>query len=79
MSNILAFPEPARRQVHPARNGAPTRVLIEDEIERLISLLDVIDGDPDAEDDGAIEPSLGWTLTMAHGTTDDLEQGEVSL
>ncbi|WP_152049034.1 hypothetical protein [Aureimonas psammosilenae] len=75
MSNVLSFPPTTTRQVGPAPRGVRTRVLIEDEIERLISLLDVIDGDPDAEDDGAAEPSLGWTLTMAHGTTDDREEG----
>ena len=36
------------------------RRLIEDAIESLILLLDEIDGDPDGEDDGSAEPSLGW-------------------
>ena len=36
------------------------RRTIEAEIERLISLLDGIDGEPDLEENGDLEPSLGW-------------------
>jgi len=48
----------------PTWRGRPiplTRYAIEAEIERLIELLDVADGDPDLEDDKCDdEPSLGW-------------------
>ena len=54
------------------------RSAIEDEIERLLALLDRLDGDPDAEPDGTDEPLLGWTLTMAHGNGRDLEANEVA-
>lgn len=36
------------------------RRTIEAEIERLIAMLDGIDGEPDLEDNGDLEPSLGW-------------------
>ena len=42
---------------------AAARHVIEAETERLIHLLDALDGDPDRE------PSLGWTRTMAWGGT----------
>ncbi|KAB0680092.1 hypothetical protein [Aureimonas leprariae] len=54
-------------------SGASARRFITAEIERLIDMLDALDGDPDAEDGGDAEPSLGWTHTMAWGTTDDWE------
>ncbi|KKB12386.1 hypothetical protein VE25_07490 [Devosia geojensis] len=38
----------------------PDRRSIEAEIERLIGLLDKFDGDPDLEEAGDLEPSLGW-------------------
>lgn len=38
-----------------------TRKRLEAKIEELIALLDVIDGDPDLEDNGDMEPSLGST------------------
>lgn len=41
--------------------------------EVLIAILDVLDGDPDAEDGGNFEPSFGWTRTMACGATHDRE------
>ncbi|MBB3020654.1 hypothetical protein FHR70_003740 [Microvirga lupini] len=65
------------------------RTSIENELERLFSILDAIDGDPDlepsfgtvmpgyvdeAESDADLEPSLGWTGTYAHGTDQDLEE-----
>lgn len=46
----------------PTWRGRPvplSRAEIETEIERLVELLDVADGDPDLEDDGDHEPSLG--------------------
>ncbi|UDL87974.1 hypothetical protein LGH82_22815 [Mesorhizobium sp. PAMC28654] len=73
-----------------ARISDPSiRRSIEDEIERLISLLDLLDPDPDLEPylaDGAEhggddregdtsddEDSLGWTRTGAFGSGEDLE------
>ncbi|WP_152048244.1 hypothetical protein [Aureimonas psammosilenae] len=55
---------------------SPAREVIATEIERLIGLLDVIDGDCDLEDDGSAEPWLGWSKSMAHGTTDDREEDD---
>lgn len=37
-----------------------TRRSIEDRIEKLIELLDVVDDDPDLEDDNDDEPYIGW-------------------
>jgi hypothetical protein len=62
------------------------RATIEAELERMIDLLDAIDGDPDLEpeedaDTGDLEPSLGWSVTGAHGRFDgstfylDVEDG----
>lgn len=62
--------------------GPSIRVLIEDAIESVILLLDEIDGDdeceeePDAEDGGNDEPSLGSPSpgpqqNWAHGSGDD--------
>lgn len=47
---------------------------IENEISRLLDVLDLMGGDPDYEEDGSDEPSLGWTKTMAHGGSFDLEE-----
>jgi hypothetical protein len=33
---------------------------VEDAIEGLLAVLDQLDGDPDLEDDGSAEPTLGW-------------------
>jgi len=64
------------------------RRTIENEIERLIALLDLLDGDENLEpyladtrpsagdreaDDCDLEPSLGWTSTGAQGNMSDLE------
>jgi hypothetical protein len=38
------------------------RTLIEQRIEELIELLDFVDPDPDLEDNGDSEPSLGWPV-----------------
>jgi len=43
------------------------------EIERLIALLDVLDADPDLEEPGDAEPSLGWTSTGYLGGDSDCE------
>ena len=48
-----------------------SRPIVEDEIERLIDLLDLLDADPDLETDGSdeempdAEPELGWTADQA--------------
>ncbi|MCX5513737.1 hypothetical protein C3941_13665 [Kaistia algarum] len=47
----------------------------EAEMDRLISLLDEIDGDPDLEANGdESEPSLGWCPSGGHGDTEDREE-----
>ena len=46
---------------------ATTRQAIAGAIEALIVVLDAMEPDPD------LEPSLGWTKTLATGGTDDLE------
>ena len=43
------------------------------EIERLIALLDALDADPDLEEPGDLEPSLGWTFTGYLGGDSDCE------
>lgn len=43
------------------------RVRVEAEIERLIGLLDVIDGDPDLEDNADDEPSIGSAWRFVGG------------
>lgn len=44
------------------------------EIERLIALLDALDADPDLEEPGELEPSLGWTFTGYLGGDSDCEE-----
>lgn len=54
----------AARALSMMRAGAhlpPSRQAIEDEIERLIGLLDMMDGDPE------VEPSLGWVTSPLSG------------
>mgnify|MGYP001605799050 CR=1 FL=1 len=56
---------------------------VEDAIEGLLAVLDQLDGDPDLEDDGNAEPTLGWpqqfgiAQVIAAGRQDDgeLEDG----
>ena len=75
--------DPERQRLHALR------AQIEAELERMIDLLDAIDGDPDlepslgsvapghvdeAEPDTDLEPSLCWTSTYAHGSDQDLEE-----
>jgi hypothetical protein len=50
-----------------AKRITPTkqRKLLENTIERLVELLDQIDPDPDLEDNGDREPSLGWPIPQA--------------
>lgn len=49
------------------RNSAPamSRREIESVIERLIALLDFVDGDADLEDTADGEPSLGWVMSQS--------------
>lgn len=55
------------------------RQAIENAIEALLALLDAMDGDPDLENDGADEPSLGWTIHGGTGLDNrDLEIFEVA-
>jgi hypothetical protein len=58
----------------PALSPATLRQNIEASIERLLAMLDTLDGDPDLEPDADGEPSLGWTATMAFGSLDDREE-----
>lgn len=47
---------------------------LEAKIEELIALLDLLDGDPDLEDNGDLEPSLGVSAHLINGRAeDDLE------
>ncbi|RWI42128.1 MAG: hypothetical protein EOQ93_31820 [Mesorhizobium sp.] len=52
---------------------ALARRAIEEEIERLISLLDLMEADCDLEDGADDEPSLGWCTGYGPGDTLDLE------
>jgi hypothetical protein len=66
--------QPARRgTANPAPGSLPLRRQVEATIEALIDFLDVLDADPDLEPDADVEPSLGWSLSMAIGTADDCE------
>jgi len=68
----------------PTWRGRPiplTRDAIEAEIERLIELLDAVDGDCDLEDGGDDEPSLGSTplrgeYDLELDTSDDEPSGD---
>jgi len=53
--------------VHVAPRRLLARQEIENAIERLIALLDRIDGDPDFEDGDVDEPTLGWNATGDSG------------
>lgn len=60
------------------------RASIENEIERLISLLDAMEPDPDLEEPGDLEPLLGWpnvgqVITAAMASDDDRELDDVDL
>ncbi|GGE24979.1 hypothetical protein GCM10011390_50490 [Aureimonas endophytica] len=70
----------AEKSAYPCdpRIRASMRRALADEIERLLRIIDALDGDPDLEPDADGEPSLGWSHTMAIGTADDMEQGEVT-
>jgi len=62
---IMSRSEPSERHRQDARKSAKgrrrvmSRQEIEDEIERLIDMLDDFDGDPELEDGGDAEPSFG--------------------
>ena len=73
-SRMESTPEPdMRRQIEDAAQAAL------DTADRLIALLDQMDGKPDAEDGGDAEPYLGAPeghasqVTWLRGTTRDLE------
>ncbi len=51
-------------------DALPLRARLEDEIERLIGLLDLLDGDPDLEANGDLEPEED-TGCEDHGFDDD--------
>lgn len=78
MGIVLSFRR--RSVVAPERplNASPAaiRSIVAKEIERLIGILDAIDGDPDLEPGGDDEPSLGWLSNGGHSWRDgnvDLE------
>ena len=53
---------------------AARRQDLENKIEELIALLDLIDGDPDLEDNGDAEPSIGSTpIVIGNEIAHDLE------
>ena len=70
---MSAVPAPTRRKGGDVVSRAELRRRLADAAERIIAALDALDGDADAEPDADSEPSLGWTKTMAWGTTDDRE------
>ncbi|MFB9952455.1 hypothetical protein ACFFP0_26730 [Rhizobium puerariae] len=53
---------------------------IEDAIKALLAVLDMMDGNPDEEEPGDMEPSLGWTIHGGFGliSADDREIDEVA-
>lgn len=75
MSVVLPF-KPRQRAPVPSQQASISPALrrqIEATIEALIDVLDAADGSPDLEPDADDEPSLGWSLSMAAGTSDDCE------
>lgn len=90
MGEIRTFtPRSQRRPAHPADppDTAAVRAELEqlghatfDIVERIVALLDQMDGDPDREDGGDAEPDLGAPeehgnqIVWLRGTTRDLEQ-----
>ena len=86
MADILAFTPRPRPALPPKPSTADMRAQIEaaaqsalDTAEKLIAILDQMDGNPDEEDGGDAEPSRGAPeghvapLTWLRGTTRDLE------
>lgn len=66
MGDVLTFGALPRRSAPPPPAPADTRRLIEeaaqtalDTADRLLAILDRLDGDPDCEDGGDTEPDLG--------------------
>ena len=60
MTNVIPF----RRRVQPVMLDTRARIegalaLALDTVDHLVAALDIIDGDPDLEDGGDAEPSLG--------------------
>ncbi len=86
MADILTFVPRPRPAPSPKPSQADIRAQIEaaaqsalDTAEKLIAILDQMDGNPDEEDGGDAEPSLGAPeghvaqLPWLRGTTRDLE------
>lgn len=86
MSSVVRFPG---RQKSPAAQPIPREEferlaeLALDIVDRIVALLDVEDGDPDREDSGDAEPSLGAPenhhasqVVWLRGGDRDLEQDE---
>lgn len=86
MADILTFAPRPRPAAPPKPSQADIRAQIEaaaqsalDTAERLIAILNQMDGDPDEEEGGDAEPSLGAPeghvsqLPWLRGTTRDLE------
>ena len=61
----------ARYRSAPSRPSLPLRARVEEAIERLISMLDALDADPDLEDGGDTEPNCGDFGTYV--STDECE------
>ena len=62
----IGDPPLAEGTFRPAWRPAPLRQIIEDEIERLIAFLDLVDGDCDIEDnDDAEQEEMGPLVTSA--------------
>lgn len=71
---IIGFPHPKTQFIRITPNQ---RRRIETLVQDLVNLLDFIDGDEDAEDNGYDEPWLGWGLGGAlenSMATDDREE-----
>lgn len=71
MQNVIQF-RPRPKPPRPGQAQAEFREAIEvaaqaamDTAERLIAILDQMDGDPDAEDDGTAEPTLASPEALA--------------
>lgn len=63
----------------PVFNPHRFRQWLGDEIDRMIGMLDALDGDPDFEETGDDEPSLGWPeqvglAQIPLAATDDREE-----
>ncbi|MCJ2035774.1 hypothetical protein [Methylobacterium sp. J-068] len=61
MSNIIRFPASGRIQAEtiPREEFQRLADLALDVVDRIVAILDAVDGDPDLEPDADAEPSLG--------------------